>query len=185
MRNLPVAYGNSCFAKKWSNETISFEELCEKLKTTIKTTETQEEYPNLPKREKDRKKDHGGFVGGLLKDNRRKRENIVSRSMLTLDADNASVELIANFENLCEYRAAFYTIHSHQPVSPRCRIIIQLTRDVTPDEYIAISRYYTHKLGIDMFDECSYRPHQLMYLSTIPSNGEFIFKEVKKRLVKS
>ncbi len=100
--------------------------------------------------------------------------------MLTLDADNASVELIANFENLCEYRAAFYTIHSHQPVSPRCRIIIPLTRDVTSDEYTAISRYYTHKLGIDMFDECSYRPHQLMYWPTTPSNGEFIFKEVNK-----
>jgi len=180
MRDLPIAYGNSCFAKKWSNKTISFEDLCKRLKTTIRTTETQEEYPALPKREKDRIKDKGGFVGGLLKDNRRKRENIVSRSMLTLDADNASVELIANFENLCEYRAALYTTHSHQPVSPRCRIIIPLTRDVTPDEYTAISRYYTRKLGIDMFDECSYRPHQLMYWPTTPSNGEFIFKEVKK-----
>ncbi len=31
-----------------------------------------------------------------------------------------------------------------------------------------------------MFDECSYRPHQLMYWPTTPSNGEFIFKEVDK-----
>lgn len=180
MRDLPIAYGNSCFAKKWSNKTIRFEELCEKLKTTIRTTETQEEYPNLPKREKDRIKDKGGFVGGLLKDNRRKRENIVSRSMLTLDADNASIELITNFENLCEYRSALYTTHSHLPISPRYRIIIPLTRDVTPDEYTAISRYYTRKVGIDMFDECSYRPHQLMYWPTTSSNGEFIFKEVNK-----
>ncbi len=150
------------------------------MKTTIKTTETQEEYPNLPKSEKDRKKDKCGFVGGLLKDNRRKRENIVSRSMLTLDADNASIELISNFENLCEYKAALYTTHSHQPVSPRCRIIIPLTREVTTDEYIPISRYYTRILGIDMFDESSYRPHQLMYLPITPSNGEFIFKEVSK-----
>ncbi len=180
MRNLPISYGNSCYAKKWLNKTISFEELCEKLKTTIRTTETQEEFPNLPKREKDRIKDKGGFVGGLLKDNRRKRENIVSRSMLTLDADNASTELISNFENLCEYRAALYTTQSHLTVSPRCRIIIPLTRDVTSDEYTAISRYYTRKLGIDMFDECYYRPHQLMYWPTTPSNGEFIFKEVNK-----
>ncbi len=114
--------------------TISCEELCEKLKTTIRTTEIQEEYPNLPKREKDRIKDKGGFVGVLLKDNRRKRENIVSRSMLSLDSDNALIELIANFENLCEYKAARYTTHSHIHVSPRCRIVIPLTRDVTPDE---------------------------------------------------
>jgi len=180
MRNLPIAYGNSCFAKNWSNKTISFDELCTRLKITIRTVETQEEYPKLPKREKDRAKDKGGFVGGLLKDNRRRRENIVSRSMLTLDADNASKELISNFENLCDYRACLYTTHSHVSQSPRCRIIIPLTRDVTSDEYTAISRYYTRTLGIDMFDECSYRPHQLMYWPTTPSNGEFIFKEVDK-----
>lgn len=180
MRNLPIAYGNSCYAKKWSNKTITFDELCTRLKTTIRTVETQEEYPKLPKKEKDRVKDKGGFVGGLLKDNRRRRENIVSRSMLTLDADSASKELISNFESLCDYRACLYTTHSHQPDSPRCRIIIPLTRDVTSDEYTAVSRYYTRTLGIDMFDECSYRPHQLMYWPTTPSNGEFIFKEVDK-----
>ena len=100
--------------------------------------------------------------------------------MLTLDADNASIELIANFENLCDYRATLYTTLSHLPISPRCRIIIPLTRDVTPDEYIAISRCYTRMLSIDMFDECSYRLHQLMYWPTTSSNGEFIFKEVDK-----
>ena len=180
MRKLPIAYGNSCFAKKWSNKTITFEDLCKRLKITIRTVETQEEYPKLKKNEKDRIKDKGGFVGGLLKDNRRKRENIVSRSMLTLDADNASSELINNFEKLCNYHACLYTTHSHTSNSPRCRIIIPLTRDVTADEYTAISRYFTHSIGIDMFDECSYRPHQLMYWPTTPSNGEFIFKEVDK-----
>ena len=180
MRNLPIAYGNSCFAKKWSNKTITFEVLCLRLKTTIRTVETQEEYPKLKKYEKDRVKDKGGFVGGLLKDNRRKRENIVSRSMLTLDADNASIDLISNFESLCNYSACLYTTHSHVPQSPRCRIIIPLTRDVTADEYTAISRYFTHNWGIDMFDECSYRPHQLMYWPTTSSNGEYIFKEVNK-----
>jgi len=180
MRNLPIAYGNSCYAKKWSNKTITFDELCTRLKITIRTVETQEEYPKLPKRDKDRVKDKGGFVGGLLKNNSRKRENIVSRSMLTLDADNASTDLISNFETFCNYKACLYTTHSHVPKSPRCRIIIPLARDVTSDEYTAISRYFTQSLGIDMFDECSYRPHQLMYWPTTPSNAEFIFKEVNK-----
>ncbi|MCY1152664.1 MAG: hypothetical protein OWP43_09645 [Sphaerochaetaceae bacterium] len=96
--------------------------------------------------------------------------------MLTLDADKASNELIANFENLCEYRAALYTT----PHISLYHLDVALTRDITPDEYTAISRYYTRKLSIDMFDECSYRPHQLMYWPTTPSNGVFIFKEVNK-----
>jgi hypothetical protein len=30
------------------------------------------------------------------------------------------------------------------------------------------------ELGIDMFDECSFIPNQLMYWPTCPSNGEYI-----------
>jgi len=70
MRNLSIAYGIRCFARKGANKTINFEGLCEKLKTTITTTETQKESPNLPRSEKDRVKDRGGFVDGLLKKKR-------------------------------------------------------------------------------------------------------------------
>ena len=88
MRNLPVAYGNSCFAKTWPNKTILFDELCARLEQTIRTTESIEEYQKMPKAERDRIKDKGGFVGGQLRDNRRKRENVTCRSMLTLDCDH-------------------------------------------------------------------------------------------------
>ena len=83
MRNLPVAYGNSCFAKTWPNKAITFDELCVRLEQTIRTTESVEEYQKMPKAERDRIKDKGGFVGGQLRDNRRKRENVACRSMLT------------------------------------------------------------------------------------------------------
>jgi len=44
MRDLKIAYGNSCRAKKWSNKTITFDALCEKLQVTIRTRETVAEY---------------------------------------------------------------------------------------------------------------------------------------------
>ena len=72
MRKLNIAYGNSCFAKTWSNKQITFDELRERLKTTIRTSETVAEYPKLSKEERNKIKDKGGFVGGLLKDKRRK-----------------------------------------------------------------------------------------------------------------
>jgi hypothetical protein len=56
-----------------------------------------------------------------------------------------------------------------------------MTRDVTPDEYSAIARFFTDEWGIDQFDECSYRPHQLMYWPTTPSNGEYVFKRFSGR----
>ena len=178
MRNLPIAYGNSCFAKTWSNKTTTFDELCSRLEQTIRTTESAEEYPALPKAERDRIKDKGGFVGGQLRDNRRKRENVAGRSMLTLDCDHADVDFIARFTKDCRYAACLYTTHGHMPEAPRVRIIVPLTRDISPDEFVAISRYFADEWGIDQFDECSYRPHQLMYWPTTPANGEYICKRI-------
>ena len=31
MRDLPIAYGNSCYAKTWLNKTIRFDALCDRL----------------------------------------------------------------------------------------------------------------------------------------------------------
>ena len=178
MRNLPVAYGNSCFAKTWPNKTITFDELCTRLEHTIRTTESVEEYPKLPKAERDRIKDKGGFVGGQLRDNRRKRENVVCRSMLTLDCDHADTNFIGRFSSGCKYTACLYTTHGHTPEAPRIRIIVPMARNITSDEYAAIARHFADEWGIDQFDECSYRPHQLMYWPTTPANGEYIFKRV-------
>ena len=178
MRNLPIAYGNSCFAKTWPNKAITFEELCARLEQTIRTTESVEEYQKLPKAERDRIKDKGGFVGGQLRDNRRKRENVACRSMLTLDCDHADIDFIVRFISGCKHAACLYTTHGHTPEAPRVRVIVPMSRDVTPDEFVAISRYFADEWGIDQFDECSYRPHQLMYWPTTPANGEYVFKRV-------
>ena len=178
MRDLPIAYGNSCYAKTWSNKTIRFDALCDRLSATIRTSETAEEYPKLAKADRDRAKDKGGFVGGQLRDNRRKRENVVCRSMLTEDVDHADTDFIQRFTDGCLYAACLYTTHGHTPEAPRVRIVVPLTRDVTPEEYTAIARYFADEWGIDQFDECSYRPHQLMYWPTTPSNGEYIFRRI-------
>ena len=178
MRELNIAYGNSCHAKTWSNKTTTFDALCDRLSTTIRTTESVQEYPKLPKAQRDKVKDKGGFVAGRLKDNRRRRENVASRSMLAFDADRASVDFVASFKTQCSYTACLYTTHSHTPENPRVRILVPLTRDVSSDEYVAITRHLAAKWGIDQFDECSYRPHQLMYWPTTPSNGEYVFDRI-------
>jgi predicted P-loop ATPase len=177
MRDLKIAYGNSCYAVKWSNKTITFNELCQRLVNTIRTPETAEEYPNLPKKERDRVKDKGGFVGGALKGGRRKSETVVCRSMLTHDTDHAEEGFVARYESGRKYASALYTTHGHTPEAPRLRIITPLTRDVTPDEYTALSRYFAAEWGIDQFDRCSYLPQQLMYWPSTPSNGEYIFRK--------
>ncbi len=176
MRKLSIAYGSSCHAKRWVNQQVTFDELCERLSQTVRTPETVEEYPKLPKSERDRAKDKGGFVGGKLKGGRRKRDTVEGRSMLTQDADHAGIGFIDSYEMLCPYASCLYTTHGHTPEAPRVRVVVPLTRDVTPDEYAAISRLFAAEWGIDQFDECSHRPHQLMYWPTTPADGEYVFK---------
>ena len=57
MRDLSIAYGNGRTAKFWSNKTIRFDELCDRLRSPIYTSETAEEYPKLPKGQRDDIKD--------------------------------------------------------------------------------------------------------------------------------
>ena len=53
MRDLAISYGNSRQAKNWVNKTISFDALKERLKTTIRTTESAEEYAKMSKAQRD------------------------------------------------------------------------------------------------------------------------------------
>lgn len=180
MRDLAISYGNSRQAKKWVNKTISFDALKERLKTTIRTTESAEEYAKMSKAQRDAAKDHGGFVGGTLKGGRRKIDTVELRSMIALDGDRIDKAFLDNYETTAPYTSVLYTTHSSTEDSPRVRIIFPMTRDVSSEEFVAVSRYVAQALGIDYFDECSYQPNQLMYWPSTPQNGVFVYKETDK-----
>ncbi len=180
MRDLAIAYGNSRQAKNWVNKTIRYEDLKERLKVTIRTAESAEEYAKMSKAQRDAAKDHGGFVGGVLKGGRRKVDAVELRSMIALDGDRIDKAFLDAYEQNAPYTSCLYTTHSSTEMNPRVRLVFPLLRDVTSEEFVAVSRYLAQMLGIDFFDECSYQPNQLMYWSSSPQNGVFVFKEVEK-----
>lgn len=140
-RDLAIAYGNNSQAKKWVNKTIKFEDLKERLKTTMRMTEFAEEYAKVSKAQRDAAKDHSGFDSGALKGGRRKVETVEKCSMITLDGDRIEKEFLENYEKRMPYTSALYTTHSSTEEVPRVRILVPMTRDVTPEEFGAISRY--------------------------------------------
>jgi putative DNA primase/helicase len=180
MRDLAIAYGNNRQAKKWVNKTIKYDDLKNRLKVTIRTTESAEEYKKMSKAQRDAAKDHGGFVGGVLKGGRRKIDTVEKRSMIALDGDRIDKAFLDDYENIAPYTSCLYTTHSSTAEEPRVRLVFPLTRDITSEEFVAVSRYIAQMLGIDYFDECSYQPNQLMYWPSSPQNGVFVFKEVDK-----
>ena len=97
MRDLPIAYGHSSHAKKWSNKTTSFDDLCERLKTTIRTPESVEEYAKMKSKDRELAKDHGGFMCGALTGGRRLIQNVACRSMINLDGDRVTAEFVGDY----------------------------------------------------------------------------------------
>ena len=74
---MKIAYGNSRMEKKWKNKEISWEDFCKRVRVPAVTTETVEEYRKMSKKQQDDIKDVGGFVGGHLKEGRRKSGTVI------------------------------------------------------------------------------------------------------------
>lgn len=174
---MKIAYGNSRMDKKWKNTDISWEDFCSRVKTTQRTTETVEEYRKMRKGGQDSIKDVGGFVGGHLKDGRRKKGNVLSRSMLTLDMDYGTSTIWEEISTFFPYQCCIYSTHKHTPEHPRLRLIIPLFHDVGEEEYAAVSRMVAKEIGIDLFDDTTYEPERLMYWPSTSRNGIFVYEE--------
>ena len=171
-----ISTGTSRKETKWKNKKMMWSDLLSKLSTTTRTRETINQYKKMTRDEKADIKDVGGFVGGLVKNGRRKAGNVAWRSLITLDADFADETLWQKIELLYSNSICMYSTHSHTPEEPKLRIVAPLTRQVTPDEYEAISRFIASDIGIDIFDDTTYQPERLMYWPSTADDGEFIFK---------
>ena len=118
---MKIAVGNSRMDKKWKNRDISWEDLCQRVSSTIRTTETVEEYRKLKKGAQDNIKDVGGFVGGQLREGRRKNGMVLCRSMLTLDMDYGKPGVWDEIDLLHDFKCCVYSTHKHTPEHPRLR----------------------------------------------------------------
>lgn len=170
-RKIFISVGSNRWSKKWVNQETTFEELDKRLSETIRTSELVNEYQKFEGDARVDIKDKGGFVGGFINGPERKKEAIKFRSLLTYDLDDPEVDFLDRYKKESKYKTIVYSTHSHTPEKPRLRFIIPLTRDVNPDEYIAISRLFAGELGINQFDKCSFRINQLMYWPTTPKDG--------------
>jgi len=174
--SIAIATGKSKKETSWKNKSLLYSALVEKLSTTTRTPETYAEFKKMPKTERDRIKDVGGFVGGSLKNGRRKAENVANRTLLTLDLDYVNGDIWSSVELLYDFSVVMYSTHTHAPDNQRLRLVIPLSRPVLPDEYQAIARMVADDLGIDQFDDTTYEPSRLMFWPSTSSDGEYIFK---------
>lgn len=180
-RALDVALGNSRKTKKWKNRTMAWSELLDRFAVTTRTPETVAEYKAMSRSQQADRKDVGGFVGGYCANG--SRSNVTKRSLVCLDADFADAELWDDWGLLYGNAAAIYSTHKHTPEKQRLRLVIPLTREITPDEYPAIGRRIAATLGIDKFDDSTYDSSRLMYWPSTSRDGVYFFDYIDAPLL--
>lgn len=176
---------------QYTNELIAWSDFVERFRTPIKTYETLKEYhEELTKAEQTTVKDKAGvFVGGWLEVEQeesnlhRTNENILYRTLLTLDYDNATPALIEKLiEDLYDEEHSFimYSTHSHTKAKPAIRVLIPLSREVNAREHEAIARLIVkaHDKDFTAVDTASFVTGQAMFYATISNDAEsdYIFE---------
>lgn len=173
---IDIATGLSATAKIWKNQKISWSALVMKLREEHKTPETLREFLAAPREEQTKIKDVGGYVGGYLKNGRRKPECVQHRQLLTLDIDFSHKDLWDDFILLFSNAAVLHGTHKNCETSPRYRLVMPLSRPCTPDEYVAVARHIAGILGIELFDRSTFETNRLMFWSSTPIDQDYYFE---------
>lgn len=173
---LDIAIGLSARSKVWSNKKLKWSELVSRLGEENKTTETFKEFVSASKEDQLKIKDVGGYVGGYLRGGKRSPANVVHRQLMTLDLDFAHKDLWDDFTLQFDNAAVLHGTHKHSDASPRYRLIMPLSREVTADEYVAISRKIAGIIGIDLFDNSTFETNRLMFWPSTPKDMDYYFK---------
>jgi putative DNA primase/helicase len=133
-------------SKRWSRGRVSWGEICSWLDDPADVKEA------------------GNYLLGELSSNIRGRHTIVSRGVLTLDADAADPGLPDLVELALPVAVAMHTTYSSAPDNLRLRMLLPLSRPATPEEYEALADLVMDKLGRAQFDEGSREAARYMFM---------------------
>ena len=170
---LDIAIGARMTTAKWTNTSLRWSELVDKLITENKTPETYAEYIKFDKDKQSAIKDVGGFVGGFLINGNRTPQAVLHRQLLTLDLDTAYADLWDDFTLQYPNAAVLHGTHKYTPENPRYRLIMPLSREVSPEEYEAIARRVAGEIGLQYFDNTTFQVNRLMFWPSTPKDIEY------------
>ncbi|MDF2608901.1 MAG: virulence-associated protein [Lachnospiraceae bacterium] len=177
-RKVKIAVANSRKATNWITQELLWSAMVQKLSVPERHPETHAEYKSYPKSKQDELKDVGGFVGGELKEGKRRNGHALSRHLVTLDADNIApggTQAIINAVDALGCGYAIYSTRKHEGAAPRLRIIFPLDVPCSADEYEPIARKAASFLNLSIFDPTTFEPVRLMYWPSISNDSEYVF----------
>ena len=186
-RDIVISTGNSRKSIDWKTEVMKWSDFVNKIKIPVRTDETLEDFLAMRKPDQDGLKDVGGFVGGKLKEGKRRNVNILSRDLVTLDLDNIEAgktqEVLKRISGL-NIGYAVYSTRKHSDYQPRLRVIIPVDRSMTSDEYEPVARKLGNMIGIGLCDPTTFEVARLMFWPSCSSDSIYINKHEDKPFIK-
>ncbi len=177
-RLIDISSGASRKAIVWTRQQLMWSELCEKLRTPQRTTETLADFLQLPKSKQDELKDVGGFVGGTLSGKQRRASAVEGRDIIALDMDNIPAGSCGEILRLISGLGFGYCVYStrkHCAAAPRLRLLVPLNRTCTADEYEPLSRKLAEYVGMELCDPTTFEASRLMYWPSCSADSEYVF----------
>ena len=102
----------------------------------------------------------------------RKKTAVRSRGALTLDVDYPGEAFRRRVADM-PYASIIHTTYSSTEDEPRYRLIVPLSRKVSPDEYHAAAAALMHDLGKEQFDPGSTQAERYMFKPSESAKGRF------------
>lgn len=178
-RIISISSGGSRKATVWPQQKLYWSEFLAKLNTPARSPEPLDEYMKYSKSKQDELKDVGGFVGGTLRESRRKASNVESRDLITLDLDNIkpgmTKDILTRISSL-KVAYAVYSTRKHAEYAPRLRVILPTDRTMQCEEYEPIARKVAERIGIALCDPTTFEPSRLMYWPSCSIDSDYVFK---------
>lgn len=180
---------DSVYSGTLRQEEVSKEDFIKRLENCIKTSETMEEYKNMTKEERGHAKDVGGYIPALFKKDsegniRAQKSLVITKSIIVLDLDDVRDDYNTFVKSLKEIlpntELVIHETHSSTYEKLRLRVVIFISRDVTPEEYEDIVELLSDRIG--MYDEitpqvdpCSKEAARKMFYPSAPKDKMYMF----------
>lgn len=176
-RELKIATAPTRTSTRWTNTLTTPQDLTALAYDPIIVDHTADDYKAMSKPQRDQAKDVGGYVAGHLKNGHRRKGHVLARSVITLDIDYlpTDVNLQDELTNRLDCAWLVHTTLSHTADTPRWRLWVWLTTDITADEYGAIGRRLAQDLnpGLTWFDPTTFEPERFMYKPSKLTDGDY------------
>ena len=156
-----ISLGKSELSKAIIKKDVAWEQIVKKYSTHKVTAVKGGEYVI------------GGEFGGGVRDE----ASMISRTLLVIDIDSydGHIDELAFDLSMCPFAFVAYSTWRHTPDKPRVRVIAELSRPVTPDEYRVLAKAACESLAVPVaaIDSCSWTPNQPMFAPQHPEGGSF------------